>query len=211
VLDTFGGAGSTLIACGKHGRETRLFEIDPKYCDVIIGRWQQWGGEKAHNEEKQSCEEVSKTGWRRLPQRESSQHKRAGCSVAGTARRRARCLHINGSGVSRQLDPGREQSAATCSSSGLVKTPAAAHANTITNPSTNVRNLCHKNAVLLATDSGCEVSVRPDGTHDPEPAVLKFVLKGGDQGSDLPNRHPLLTAASPSSKMRNQTVAPNGQ
>ena len=36
VLDTFGGAGSTLIACAKHGREARLLEIDPLYCDVII-------------------------------------------------------------------------------------------------------------------------------------------------------------------------------
>ena len=47
VLDTFGGAGSTLIACAKHGREARLLEIDPKYCDVIIRRWQEWSGEKA--------------------------------------------------------------------------------------------------------------------------------------------------------------------
>ena len=36
VLDTFGGSGSTLIACAKHGRVARLLEIDPKYCDVII-------------------------------------------------------------------------------------------------------------------------------------------------------------------------------
>jgi DNA modification methylase len=47
VLDTFGGAGSTLIAYAKHGREARLLEIDPKYCDVIIRRWQEWSGEKA--------------------------------------------------------------------------------------------------------------------------------------------------------------------
>ena len=59
VLDTFGGSGSTLIACAKHGREARLLEIDPKYCDVILRRWQEWSGEKAHNEEGRSFEEVS--------------------------------------------------------------------------------------------------------------------------------------------------------
>jgi DNA modification methylase len=59
VLDTFGGAGSTLIACAKHGREARLLEIDPKYVDVTIRRWQEWSGEKAFNEEGQSFEEVS--------------------------------------------------------------------------------------------------------------------------------------------------------
>ena len=47
VLDTFGGAGSTLIACAKHGREARLLEIDPKYCDVTIRRHQDWSGDKA--------------------------------------------------------------------------------------------------------------------------------------------------------------------
>jgi DNA modification methylase len=59
VLDTFGGSGSTLIACAKHGREARLLEIDPKYCDVILRRWQEWSGEKACNEEGRSFEEVS--------------------------------------------------------------------------------------------------------------------------------------------------------
>ena len=60
VLDTFGGSGSTLIACAKHGREARLIEIDPIYCDVILRRWQEWSGEKALNEEGRSFEEVSK-------------------------------------------------------------------------------------------------------------------------------------------------------
>jgi DNA modification methylase len=60
VLDTFGGAGSTLIACAKHGRAARLIEIDPRYCDVTIRRWQEWSGEKAMNEENRSFEEVSK-------------------------------------------------------------------------------------------------------------------------------------------------------
>ena len=40
VLDPFGGSGSTLIACEKAGRQARLVELDPKYCDVIVRRWQ---------------------------------------------------------------------------------------------------------------------------------------------------------------------------
>jgi DNA modification methylase len=46
VLDLFGGSGSTLIACEKAGRQARLVELDPKYCDVIIQRWQGWTGEQ---------------------------------------------------------------------------------------------------------------------------------------------------------------------
>jgi DNA modification methylase len=42
VLDPFGGSGSTLIACEKTGRQARLVELDPKYCDVIVRRWQDW-------------------------------------------------------------------------------------------------------------------------------------------------------------------------
>jgi DNA modification methylase len=44
VLDPFGGSGSTLIACEKAGRQARLVELDPKYCDVIVQRWQEWTG-----------------------------------------------------------------------------------------------------------------------------------------------------------------------
>ena len=47
VLDPFGGSGSTLIACAKAGRQARLIELDPKYCDVIVRRWQEWTGEVA--------------------------------------------------------------------------------------------------------------------------------------------------------------------
>ena len=39
VLDTFGGSGSTLIACEQTGRVCRMMELDPKYCDVIRRRW----------------------------------------------------------------------------------------------------------------------------------------------------------------------------
>jgi len=51
VLDLFGGSGSTLIACEKTSRECRMMELDPKYCDVIIKRWQDFTGQKATHEE----------------------------------------------------------------------------------------------------------------------------------------------------------------
>jgi DNA modification methylase len=44
VLDAFGGSGTTLIAAEKTGRRARLMELDPKYVDVIISRWQDWSG-----------------------------------------------------------------------------------------------------------------------------------------------------------------------
>lgn len=47
VLDSFGGSGTTIIAAEKHGRVGYLMELDPKYCDVIIKRWQDFTGQKA--------------------------------------------------------------------------------------------------------------------------------------------------------------------
>lgn len=47
VYDPFGGTGSTLIACEKTGRESRLMELDPKYVDVIVKRWQDFTGKDA--------------------------------------------------------------------------------------------------------------------------------------------------------------------
>lgn len=47
VLDLFGGSGSTLIACEKTGRHSRLMELDPRYCDVIVKRWQDFTGQQA--------------------------------------------------------------------------------------------------------------------------------------------------------------------
>jgi len=47
VLDPFGGSGSTLIACEKTGRQARLIELEPKYCDVIVRRWQEFTGKEA--------------------------------------------------------------------------------------------------------------------------------------------------------------------
>jgi DNA modification methylase len=60
VLDPFGGSGSTLIACERAGRQARLIELDPKYCDVIVRRWQEWAGELAALEgDGRSFEEVA--------------------------------------------------------------------------------------------------------------------------------------------------------
>ena len=47
VLDPFGGSGSTLIACEATERRARLLELDPKYVDVIVNRWQDYMGQKA--------------------------------------------------------------------------------------------------------------------------------------------------------------------
>ena len=47
VLDVFGGTGTTLIACEQMGRTCYMMELDPRYCDVIIQRWENLTGEKA--------------------------------------------------------------------------------------------------------------------------------------------------------------------
>lgn len=47
VLDPFAGSGSTLIACEKSGRKARCIELEPKYCDVIVRRWQGLTGRNA--------------------------------------------------------------------------------------------------------------------------------------------------------------------
>jgi DNA modification methylase len=47
VVDLFGGSGSTLIACERRGRKSRLMEIDPKYADCICRRWQDYTGKQA--------------------------------------------------------------------------------------------------------------------------------------------------------------------
>ena len=47
VYDGFGGSGSTLIACEQTNRTCYMMELDEKYCDVIINRWEQFTGEKA--------------------------------------------------------------------------------------------------------------------------------------------------------------------
>ena len=47
VLDVFGGSGSTLIACEQLNRKCYMCELDPKYVDVIIDRWEKFTGKKA--------------------------------------------------------------------------------------------------------------------------------------------------------------------
>lgn len=60
VLDLFGGSGSTLIACEKVARSARLMELDPRYVDVIVRRWQDFTGQRAtHAETGDQFPEVS--------------------------------------------------------------------------------------------------------------------------------------------------------
>jgi site-specific DNA-methyltransferase (adenine-specific) len=60
VLDSFGGSGTTMLAAEKHGRHARLMELDPKYCDVIVKRWQEFTGKIAtHAETGQPFAEVT--------------------------------------------------------------------------------------------------------------------------------------------------------
>jgi DNA modification methylase len=47
ILDVFGGSGTTLIAYEKSRRQARLIELEPKYCDVVVRRWQQYTGREA--------------------------------------------------------------------------------------------------------------------------------------------------------------------
>jgi DNA modification methylase len=56
VVDHFGGSGSTLIACEKTGRKARLMELVPKYCDVIVKRWEDFTGKKARLEKRDADE-----------------------------------------------------------------------------------------------------------------------------------------------------------
>ena len=64
VLDGFGGSGSTLIACEKNNRKARLMELDPKFCDVIVKRWEEYTGRKAvlQNSEEKTENDVELTG-----------------------------------------------------------------------------------------------------------------------------------------------------
>ncbi|MGD7498797.1 DNA methyltransferase, partial [Ralstonia pseudosolanacearum] len=50
VFDAFGGSGTTLIAAEKAARAARLIELDPRYVDVIVRRWEEYTGEQAIRE-----------------------------------------------------------------------------------------------------------------------------------------------------------------
>jgi DNA modification methylase len=65
VLDAFGGAGSTLIACEKTGRRAAIIEIEPKYVDVMIRRWQAYTGGEARFEDGKSFAAVANQRSRR--------------------------------------------------------------------------------------------------------------------------------------------------
>ncbi len=59
VLDLFGGSGSTLIACERTGRSSLLMELDPKYTDVIVLRWEQQTGKRATNESGRTFDDIA--------------------------------------------------------------------------------------------------------------------------------------------------------
>ncbi len=61
VLDPFGGSGTTLMACERTGRRARLIEIDARYCDVIIRRWQADTGKHAvHSNSGRTFQDLAK-------------------------------------------------------------------------------------------------------------------------------------------------------
>jgi DNA modification methylase len=47
VLDPFCGSGTTVVACEKTGRRARVMELEPRYCDVVVKRWQDFSGNVA--------------------------------------------------------------------------------------------------------------------------------------------------------------------
>jgi len=61
VLDLFGGSGTTLIACERSGRINRSMELDPRYCDAIVQRWQANTGKIAVLEESGKTFDETKT------------------------------------------------------------------------------------------------------------------------------------------------------
>lgn len=59
VLDPFGGSGSTLIAAEQHGRRARLVELEPRFVDVIVRRWEAFTGKSAVLEDGRTFSEVA--------------------------------------------------------------------------------------------------------------------------------------------------------
>jgi DNA modification methylase len=81
VVDLFGGSGSTLIACERCNRKARLMEIDPRYVDVVVRRWQEYTGKEATlNEDGRTFDAVAE-------QRLSLNEERPGAGEPGRAER----------------------------------------------------------------------------------------------------------------------------
>jgi DNA modification methylase len=71
VLDTFAGSGSTLIACQRTSRCGRMIELDPRYVDASILRWQAFSGQQATlASTAQTFEDVWSGNWIRLKKHE---------------------------------------------------------------------------------------------------------------------------------------------
>ncbi len=65
VADLFGGSGSTLIACERRNRKARVMELDPKYADVIVQRWQEYTGRAATlDTDGRTFDEVAQERWK---------------------------------------------------------------------------------------------------------------------------------------------------
>jgi DNA modification methylase len=62
VVDLFGGSGTTLIGCERRGRRGRLMELNPRYADLIVQRWQEYTGKKATLEVVHSSKSLSNRG-----------------------------------------------------------------------------------------------------------------------------------------------------
>lgn len=72
VLDLFGGSGSTLIACERVGRQGQLLEIEPRYVDVTIRRWQKFTGKDAiHAVSKKTFDELERAASQEMAVKES--------------------------------------------------------------------------------------------------------------------------------------------
>ncbi len=59
AIDLFGGSGSTLVACEQLGRRARLLELDPKYCDVVVRRWEELTGKQAERISAEGAEDAA--------------------------------------------------------------------------------------------------------------------------------------------------------
>lgn len=61
-LDPFGGSGTTMIACEQANRAAYLMELDPRYCDVIVARWEKFTGKTAQRPEREAASGKPKQG-----------------------------------------------------------------------------------------------------------------------------------------------------